>query len=110
MKNKITARQTFEDIVLKYKEQEIEVLIKVLEHLKSFGATHFDVYVNQFDGYIQDIEFTPVKLTYETEEERISREEKEKQIAELKKKELYEAKELEERAMLQRLKEKYEKI
>lgn len=110
MENKITKREVFADINLEYKEHPIEELTNILIYLKSFEATHFDLYVDKsYDGdEVYGVDFTPVKRTFETDEERILREEKETTEKLRLQFEAEQRKEAYEREQLRRLKEKYE--
>lgn len=110
MKNKAIIKESFNYITLDYKDyQPIKVLEKILNHLKNFKATHFELYVNRdYECSIEDIDFTPIKITFETDEQRILREERETTEKLKLQQEAEQRKEVYEREQLQRLKEKYE--
>lgn len=111
MKTKILLRENLKDyITINYGEQPIEIFEKMVKDFKKLGATHIDIYCNRDydDGSIEDIELTPFKITFETEEQKNERLklEVEKQTQEQAKKNV--AKEIYERELLAALKEKYE--
>ena len=97
------------DITLDYKEHSIEVFEDLLIKFKNSGATHIDLYISKdYDGYIQSIEFTPIKNFYETDQEREIRIAEAKFEAEKIRIENWKKLEEKEKLELKRLKDKYE--
>ena len=81
MENKVIRREVVkDDIILEYKELPIEVYENLIKQFKEKGATHIDVYADKdWDGYVENLEFTGVKLFFETDEEKEIRLKKEQQ-------------------------------
>jgi L-rhamnose mutarotase len=103
-KDKVTEEMSFE-----YKEQDIAVLENIVKELKSKGATHFEIYAERdYDGYVENLEFTGYQIYFETPEQYEKRVKKEDEIREEKLKEGQELIKKHELAELKRLKEKYE--
>lgn len=112
MENKVIRRERVgEDVNIDYNHGtsvKLEFFKEMIAKFESNGTTTVDIYVESYDNCTESIDFTPMKEYFESDFEKEVRLALEEEVRQKREASLKEQKELSERDLLKKLKEKYE--